>query len=184
MRTSIDKGSVIPYYVQLRDALEEQIRSGSWKPGDKLPGEMELCERFDVSRTVVRQALKEMSYAGVIRREKGRGTFVSEPKISSSATTVARIDPLRFITSLPSQRCPDRHTGVGATPAECAASERGNAESGPAGQRPWRPDPRRTELPAVRRRGPDSRSTLVARSSSAIDLHPIDCRRSSDDRLY
>lgn len=83
MRTSIDKGSVIPYYVQLRDILEEQIRGGNWMPGDKLPGEMELCERFEVSRTVVRQALKEMSYAGLIRREKGRGTFVSEPKISS-----------------------------------------------------------------------------------------------------
>ncbi|MCK5645515.1 MAG: GntR family transcriptional regulator [Anaerolineales bacterium] len=83
LRTTIDKDGVIPYYVQLRDALEEHIRSGNWKSGDRLPGEIELCELFDVSRTVVRQALKDMTYAGLIRREKGRGTFVSEPKISS-----------------------------------------------------------------------------------------------------
>jgi GntR family transcriptional regulator len=83
LRTSIDKGSSIPYYAQLRDVLEEQIRVGIWNPGDRLPGEIELCEQFGVSRTVVRQALKDMSYAGLIRREKGRGTFVSEPKISS-----------------------------------------------------------------------------------------------------
>jgi GntR family transcriptional regulator len=83
LRTTIDKESVIPYYVQLRDALEEHIRNGHWVPGDQLPGEAELCQMFKVSRTVVRQALKEMSYAGLIHREKGRGTFVSEPKISS-----------------------------------------------------------------------------------------------------
>jgi GntR family transcriptional regulator len=83
LRTTIDKESVIPYYVQLRDALEAHIRNGHWAPGDQLPGEAELCQMFKVSRTVVRQALKEMSYAGLIHREKGRGTFVSEPKISS-----------------------------------------------------------------------------------------------------
>ena len=73
LRTTIDKESVIPYYVQLRDALEEQIRNGNWEPGDRLPGENELCQMFNVSRTVVRQALKDMSYAGLIHREKGRG---------------------------------------------------------------------------------------------------------------
>ena len=83
LRTTINKESVIPYYAQLRDALEEQIRNGNWKPGDRLPGETELCQMFEISRTVVRQALNEMSYAGLIHREKGRGTFVSEPKISS-----------------------------------------------------------------------------------------------------
>lgn len=83
MRASIDRSSSVPYYVQLRDTLEEEIRSGNWQPGDRIPGENELCEMFGVSRTVVRQALNEMVFEGRITRARGRGTFVSEPKLSS-----------------------------------------------------------------------------------------------------
>lgn len=49
-----------------------------------MPGEAELCRSFDVSRTVVRQALKELEYKGLIYRKKGRGTFIAEPKIHES----------------------------------------------------------------------------------------------------
>ena len=83
LRTKIDRRSPIPYYVQLKHALTEGIESGHWKPGDKIPSEFELCQMFGVSRTVVRQALGEMSYEGLVAREKGRGTFVVEPKIRS-----------------------------------------------------------------------------------------------------
>lgn len=83
LRTSIDRRSAVPYYVQLKDALIEQIEEGNWRPGDKIPGDADLCRIFGVSRTVVRQALNEMAFAGLVVREKGRGTFVSEPKISS-----------------------------------------------------------------------------------------------------
>jgi GntR family transcriptional regulator len=85
LRTSIDRASPLPYYVQLKDALLEGIESGRWKPGDRIPSEPELCQMFDVSRTVVRQALKDMTYQGLVVREKGRGTFVAEPKISSGS---------------------------------------------------------------------------------------------------
>lgn len=81
----VDRSSVIPYYVQLKHSLEEDIRKGKWKAGDKIPGESELIENFGVSRTVVRQALRDMVYEGLIRREKGKGTFVSEPKLSSKS---------------------------------------------------------------------------------------------------
>ncbi len=40
-----------------------------------------MCKTFDVSRTVIRQALQELEYKGLIFREKGRGTFVAKPKI-------------------------------------------------------------------------------------------------------
>jgi GntR family transcriptional regulator len=83
LRTKIDRKSPIPYYVQLKRALNDGIESGYWKPGDKIPSEFELCQMFDVSRTVVRQALGEMRYEGLVVREKGRGTFVVEPKIRS-----------------------------------------------------------------------------------------------------
>jgi GntR family transcriptional regulator len=84
MEFSVDRRSPIPYYVQVRDALIERIRDGSWKPGDQLPGEPELCHLFEVSRTVIRQALNDLVYKGMIVREKGKGTFVAEPKIRES----------------------------------------------------------------------------------------------------
>ncbi len=80
----IDFESPIAYYVQLKEILEAKIEGHSWQPGDKLPSEAELCDAFDVSRTVVRQALQEMEYAGMIYRRKGKGSFVSEPKIAES----------------------------------------------------------------------------------------------------
>ena len=84
-RIAIDRTSSIPLYVQLRDALQAQIDQGNWVPGDQLPGDQELCDAYDVSRTVVRQALQELSFQGTIVRHRGRGTFVAEPKISSTS---------------------------------------------------------------------------------------------------
>jgi GntR family transcriptional regulator len=79
--TAIDRTSHIPYYIQVKEALLKQIDSGDWQKGTQLPGEPELCRMFDVSRTVIRQALKELEYEGLITREKGKGTFVDEPRI-------------------------------------------------------------------------------------------------------
>ena len=58
------------------------MQLGTWVPGDQIPGEQELCALYRVSRTVVRQALRELELEGVINRSKGKGTFISLPKIS------------------------------------------------------------------------------------------------------
>lgn len=81
--TSIDRKSPVPYYLQLKTALTRGIEQGDWKPGDLIPSEAELGQVFEVSRTVVRQALQEMSYQGLVVRQKGKGTFVAQPKIIS-----------------------------------------------------------------------------------------------------
>ncbi len=80
----IRRDSPVPYYYQLEEFLREQIENGTWKPGQKIPSEAELCAAFDVSRTVVRQALNELVQEGVLYRRKGKGTFVAEPKIRES----------------------------------------------------------------------------------------------------
>lgn len=76
----IDRSSLMPYYHQLKALLLEQISRDALNPGDRLPSDHQLCERYEVSRTVVRQALTELEFEGVIVREKGRGTFLAQPK--------------------------------------------------------------------------------------------------------
>ena len=84
IRTEIDRNTYIPLYIQVMDSLREYIESGDAVPDEQLPGEPELCRMFDVSRTVIRQALLSLTQEGLIVRRKGRGTFVAEPKISEN----------------------------------------------------------------------------------------------------
>jgi GntR family transcriptional regulator len=79
---AIDKASPVPYYYQLRQLLERAISTGVLTVDDKIPTEAALCERYDVSRTVVRQALSDLERTGLVSRHKGRGTFVAAPKVS------------------------------------------------------------------------------------------------------
>jgi len=77
----IDFSSHVPYYLQLIEILKSYLISNVWKPGEKIPNEEELCKIYKISRTVVRQALQELEYEGIINRRKGRGTFIAEPKV-------------------------------------------------------------------------------------------------------
>ncbi len=80
--TNIDRNSPIPIYHQLKTVLQEQIENGLWRPGDRLPTEQELCRMYNISRSPVRQALKELEYEKVILRRPGLGTFVEGCLIS------------------------------------------------------------------------------------------------------
>ncbi len=62
----------------LAESLSEQIRSGALKPGAQLPTEAELCVEFDVSRTVVREAVARLRSDGLVVPHQGRGMFVSD----------------------------------------------------------------------------------------------------------
>jgi GntR family transcriptional regulator len=80
MQASIDRSSPLPFYHQLKLILLEEMERKACRPGDRLPGDHELCTTYGVSRTVVRQALAELEGEGVIERVKGRGTFFAKPK--------------------------------------------------------------------------------------------------------
>jgi len=73
----IDLESVVPYYHQLKQLIKARITSGEWEAGQKLPSEKELCESLDVSRSVVRQALGELSSEGLIDTYRAKGSFVA-----------------------------------------------------------------------------------------------------------
>jgi GntR family transcriptional repressor for pyruvate dehydrogenase complex len=58
--------------------LAEMIAESRWKPGEKLPPEMELCEALNVGRSTLREALKSLAFIGMVRMRAGDGTYVSE----------------------------------------------------------------------------------------------------------
>lgn len=79
----IDRRSPVPFFFQLKSLIAEELEAGRWLPGMRIPSEPELGRHFGVSRATVRQALAELEREGRLRREKGRGTFVTEPRSSA-----------------------------------------------------------------------------------------------------
>jgi GntR family transcriptional regulator len=69
---------------QLRTILEDLI--GTLRPGDALPSERELAERYDVARMTVRAEITRLAAEGLVERVQGRGTFVAEPRVAQAAT--------------------------------------------------------------------------------------------------
>ncbi|MFZ5815150.1 MAG: GntR family transcriptional regulator [Bacillota bacterium] len=90
MLDDLQKELPIPLYYQIKTRLLEQIESGQLKPGDRVPSERELTDRYGVSRMTARQALVELETQGVLVREQGKGTFVATPKFEQ---------PLALLTS-------------------------------------------------------------------------------------
>jgi GntR family transcriptional regulator len=73
----LDQGPT-PLYYQLKNILKSRILSKELKGNGRLPTEAELCVEYNVSRVTVRQALSELMKDGLIYRDRGRGTFVTE----------------------------------------------------------------------------------------------------------
>jgi len=67
-----------PLSTVVADSLSERIRSGRLQPGMQLPTEAELCAEYDVSRTVIREAVARLRSEGMVIPQQGRGMFVSE----------------------------------------------------------------------------------------------------------
>lgn len=68
----------IALWRQIATRLQQDIADGTAPPGSQLPTEAVLSQRFGVNRHTVRRALEELSRAGLVRIEQGRGTFVAE----------------------------------------------------------------------------------------------------------
>ncbi|GHC66270.1 GntR family transcriptional regulator [Limoniibacter endophyticus] len=73
-----DEKSPVPLYHRIYVLMRERIFNGTYRAGQLLPSEAELMERFGVSRITARRALDELSYEGLVDRERGRGTRVSQ----------------------------------------------------------------------------------------------------------
>ena len=77
----LDRSSPVPLYHQFRLVLQRQIEDGAWRPQERLPTEDDFAARYRISKVTVREALKQLSDEGYLRREQGRGTFVSQSRV-------------------------------------------------------------------------------------------------------
>jgi GntR family transcriptional regulator len=77
----LDPTDYVPLYKQLTQILQQRIRSGIYKSGEKIPSERELIETFKVSRITATAAIQELVQNGLAYRMKGKGTYVARPRI-------------------------------------------------------------------------------------------------------
>ncbi|MDR1932109.1 MAG: FadR family transcriptional regulator [Spirochaetales bacterium] len=76
-------------YEQIADILEQAILRDT--QAQRLPSEMELSRRFNVSRTVIREALKVLKERGLIQSRNGEGSYISKPNTDTVSNAVNRI---------------------------------------------------------------------------------------------
>jgi GntR family transcriptional regulator len=78
---AVDHSSPVPFYFQLREYIIHLIQTGALQTGDQVPTEMELCSTTGLSRTVIRQAFRDLENEGYLERYRAKGTFIARPKV-------------------------------------------------------------------------------------------------------
>jgi GntR family transcriptional regulator len=105
MAHGLDKQGFVPLYYQIQQSIMQRISSGQLKEGDLLESEEELSRRYQVSRMTARQALQAVKVRGYAVSERGRGTFVTRPKLNKSILVLDGFtDELRKKGITPSSR--------------------------------------------------------------------------------
>jgi GntR family phosphonate transport system transcriptional regulator len=80
--TMQDSGSGVALWRQVADGIERGIADGRFAAGEKLPGEIEIAEAYRVNRHTVRRALAALAERGLVRAERGSGTYVETKRIA------------------------------------------------------------------------------------------------------
>jgi GntR family phosphonate transport system transcriptional regulator len=80
--TDQDVASGVTLWRQVADSIERGIADGTFVSGEKLPGEMEIAETYRVNRHTVRRALATLAERGLVRAERGSGTYVEAPRLA------------------------------------------------------------------------------------------------------
>lgn len=95
-----NKNSRVPLYVSAYEKLYNRIKSGEFKPGDKLPGEHSLADSMNISRGTLRQALLLLQEDGIIINRQGKGNFITTNAngLGNGLERVSHI-PLKFSKS-------------------------------------------------------------------------------------
>ena len=78
---AFSKSAPIQLHYQLANELRNYIQSGTWNIGDLFPTDREVMEKYNVSATTVRRAIKQLVNEGWIERRPGKGTFIKKEPI-------------------------------------------------------------------------------------------------------
>lgn len=90
--SNLDVHGPTPLYIQLADWIRTQISDGVFTPGVAIPSEPDLVERYQVSRTTVRQALNLLAEEDIIIKVQGKGTFVRQPEVTQDLVSLQTIN--------------------------------------------------------------------------------------------
>jgi GntR family transcriptional regulator len=125
----LNRNSKVPLYQQFYETLRGDVLSSRLKPGDLLPSEADLAERFEVSSVTVRQALDMLHKEGLIYRQRGRGTFVAHPRLDQNLMRI-----VSFTQDMPTRGFSpaSRVLGSSLIPAPREIAERLSIEPGEA----------------------------------------------------
>lgn len=77
-----DKPTGVALWRQVADGIERDIVDGRFSAGERLPGETDIAEIYRVNRHTVRRALASLAERGLVRAERGSGTYVEAPKLA------------------------------------------------------------------------------------------------------
>jgi GntR family transcriptional regulator len=75
---SLNMNTILPIYYQIKQTIKTWIINREFNPGEKIPSENELAEKFGVSRLTVRQAIGQLTQEGFLISRRGEGTFVTD----------------------------------------------------------------------------------------------------------
>jgi GntR family transcriptional regulator, phosphonate transport system regulatory protein len=88
------EASGITLWRRIADEIEQDIVGGGYAGGDRLPGEADMARRFGVNRHTVRRALAELNGRGLVRAERGSGTYVDNARLSYPITARTRFSEI------------------------------------------------------------------------------------------
>jgi GntR family transcriptional regulator len=109
MDPAIDSADPTPRYAQVEAVLASHIADGTLPPGSQLPTETALIERFGVSRPTVRRAVQNLVSRGLVEILRGKGTFVTRPKITQELTSLTGfVEDMQALGRHPTARLIDR----------------------------------------------------------------------------
>lgn len=79
-------------YEEIEKKIEDEIKKGIFKPGEKIPSENEIPAKYNVSKNTARKAIQELLEKGLIYRVQGKGTFVADIKKENKEDGITRIE--------------------------------------------------------------------------------------------